>query len=130
MVTRALLLLVTLLLPAPAAAQAGTIILARHAEKAAPSGDPELTPEGRRRAEALAQVVADVRLTAILTTQFRRTGLTAAPAKLTSADQALEIAGALAAVQPGAPPPDSRPEGGFRQVLFAPGKPRVLFSRS
>lgn len=77
---RALLLLVALLLPAPAAAQAGTIILARHAEKAAPSGDPELTPEGLRRAEALAQVVADVRLTAILTTQFRRTWLTAAPA--------------------------------------------------
>lgn len=80
MVTRALPLLLALLLPAPAAAQAGTIILARHAEKAAPSGDPELTPEGMRRAEALAQVVADVRLTAILTTQFRRTGLTAAPA--------------------------------------------------
>ncbi len=77
---RALLFLVALLLPAPAAAQAGTIILARHAEKAAPSGDPELTQEGMRRAEALAQVVAEVRLTAILTTQFRRTRLTAAPA--------------------------------------------------
>lgn len=77
---RALLVLVALLLPAPGAAQATTIILARHAEKAAPSGDPELTPEGMRRAEALAQVVADVRLSAILTTQFRRTRLTAAPA--------------------------------------------------
>ncbi len=77
---RALLVLVALLLPAPGAAQATTIILARHAEKAAPSGDPELTPEGMRRAEALAQVVADVRLSAILTTHFRRTRLTAAPA--------------------------------------------------
>ncbi|MBL8977129.1 MAG: histidine phosphatase family protein [Gemmatimonadetes bacterium] len=77
---RALLILVALLLPAPASAQAGTIILARHAEKAAPGGDPELTPEGLRRAEALAQVVADVRLAAIFTTQFRRTRLTAAPA--------------------------------------------------
>lgn len=77
---RTLLFLAALLLPAPASAQAGTIILARHAEKAAPSGDPELTAEGMRRAEALAGVLADVRLSAILTTQFRRTQLTAAPA--------------------------------------------------
>lgn len=78
--TRTLLCLVVLLLPVPVSAQASVVILARHAEKAAPSGDPELTAEGTRRAEALARVVADVRLTAIITTQFRRTRLTAAPA--------------------------------------------------
>lgn len=80
MVTRTLLCLVVLLLPVPLSAQAGVVLLARHAEKSAPSGDPALTAEGMRRAEALAQVVADVRLTAVITTQFRRTRLTAAPA--------------------------------------------------
>ncbi len=112
--TRTLLCLVVLLLPVPLAAQAGVVILARHAEKSAPSDDPELSPEGKRRAEALALVVADVRLTAILTTQFRRTRLTAAPAAHaagivpivvpaagTTADAAAAVATAIDGLSPG-----------------------------
>lgn len=61
-------------------AKAGLVILVRHAEKAAESGDPELTAGGRDRAEALARALADAPLDAIITSQFRRTVLTAAPA--------------------------------------------------
>jgi broad specificity phosphatase PhoE len=59
----------------------GTVVLlVRHAEKSAqPADDPPLTPDGRRRAEALAVVVKDARPTAIITTQLRRTVETAPP---------------------------------------------------
>jgi broad specificity phosphatase PhoE len=71
------LLLATL--PMPLAAQATTIILARHAEKASPTGDPVLTPVGEQRAQDLARALADVRLSGIISTQYQRTRLTAAP---------------------------------------------------
>jgi phosphohistidine phosphatase SixA len=61
-------------------AKADLIILVRHAEKSAGSQDPDLTEPGRERADALARALADMRLTAIITTQYQRTGLTAAPA--------------------------------------------------
>jgi broad specificity phosphatase PhoE len=64
----------------PAQAQAGTILLVRHAEKSAPSGDPGLTAAGEQRARDLARTVADADLAAIITTQYRRTQLTGAPA--------------------------------------------------
>jgi broad specificity phosphatase PhoE len=62
-----------------AQAQATTVILARHAEKAAPTGDPVLTPVGEQRAQDLARALADVRLAGIISTQYQRTRLTAAP---------------------------------------------------
>lgn len=55
-----------------------TLFLVRHAEKEAGS-DPALTPQGRERAEALAQRLADEGLTEIWSTRTRRTEETAAP---------------------------------------------------
>lgn len=63
---------------APAvAAQASTVILVRHAEKAAPSGDPDLSQAGRERAGSLARALARFGLSGILVTQYKRTHQTA-----------------------------------------------------
>lgn len=57
-----------------------TVILVRHAERAAePAGDPGLTPAGEQRAQALAAALKDAGVGAIVTTQFQRTRLTAKP---------------------------------------------------
>ena len=72
-------------------AQATTIILARHAEKAAPTGDPGLTTIGEQRAKDLASTLAGVHLAAIITTQYRRTQLTAAPVALVANVEPLVI---------------------------------------
>jgi broad specificity phosphatase PhoE len=57
-----------------------TIILVRHAEKAAePAADPPLTAAGAARAEALVDVVRDAGVNAIVSTQFQRTRQTVAP---------------------------------------------------
>jgi broad specificity phosphatase PhoE len=56
------------------------VILVRHAEKAKDGGDdPALSGSGAERAKALAAALADSGVTAIVTTQLRRTGDTAAP---------------------------------------------------
>ncbi len=58
-----------------------TIILVRHAEKAAaPAADPPLTAAGTARAEALAELVKDAGVRDVVSTQFLRTRATAAPA--------------------------------------------------
>ena len=68
---------------ASAAAQARVIFLVRHAERAAISGhvpsDTGLSPAGRKRAEALARVLQDAQITAVYTTEYKRTRETAAP---------------------------------------------------
>ncbi|MBL6445222.1 histidine phosphatase family protein [Fulvivirga sp. 29W222] len=57
-----------------------TLILVRHAEKAFDKeGDPVLTEEGERRAEALAGVLHEVGVDAVYSTPFKRTRLTVAP---------------------------------------------------
>lgn len=61
------------------AAEARRILLVRHAEAASGDSDPELTPAGRRRAEALADLLADEPLAAVLATDTRRARATAAP---------------------------------------------------
>lgn len=61
---------------APAAT---TIVLVRHAEKVDASDDAELSPAGRARAAALAQVLRDAPITVVFTSQFRRTAETVAP---------------------------------------------------
>ena len=75
----------------PAEGQATTIILARHAEKAAPTGDPGLTLIGEQRAQDLATALAGVHLAAIITSQYRRTQLTAAPVALVAGVEPLVI---------------------------------------
>ena len=57
-----------------------TVILVRHAEKAAePAADPGLTAAGEARARALIAVARDAGVTAVVTTQFVRTKATAQP---------------------------------------------------
>jgi phosphohistidine phosphatase SixA len=66
---------------------AQTIVIVRHAERAdAGTGgpvmmatDPELSDTGRARAEALAVALVDAGITAIFTTEYKRTQQTAAP---------------------------------------------------
>jgi broad specificity phosphatase PhoE len=71
---------VMLLLTGSIAAETTTILLVRHAEKAATAGDdPELTQEGRARAEKLATAIEDVDIAAIYSTPFKRTRDTVAP---------------------------------------------------
>lgn len=61
-------------------AAVATLILSRHAEKASePAGDPALTDAGRRRARALAGLLAAVPVTRLLSTDTRRTRDTLAP---------------------------------------------------
>lgn len=63
-----------------AMAQPSTVILVRHAERAAaPAGDPVLTEAGTQRALDLAAALAGARVTSIITTQLQRTQLTARP---------------------------------------------------
>jgi broad specificity phosphatase PhoE len=60
--------------------KATTVILVRHAEKAAaPAADPPLTTEGTARAKALFEALRDAHVTAVIVTQFARTRETAAP---------------------------------------------------
>ena len=57
-----------------------TIILVRHAEKAAePAADPPLTAQGVARAEALVRLVKDAGISAVVSTQYARTRATGAP---------------------------------------------------
>ena len=81
---RATALLVGLMLvPAGASAQANwpaMVVLVRHAERAPePKDDPGLSDAGRARALALAAALEHAGVTAIITTELRRTRDTAAP---------------------------------------------------
>ena len=63
----------------PASSQAQTVILVRHAEKAAVSGDdPPLSALGEARAESLGVVLARADVRAVIVTSRQRTRLTAA----------------------------------------------------
>ena len=84
MLTRFTLLVAILLLSLGAstsqAQRLTTIILVRHAEKAAqPANDPPLTAAGEARAAALVEVARDAGVTAVITTPFARTRGTARP---------------------------------------------------
>lgn len=65
--------------PSASAEASPTVFIVRHAEKEATGADPSLTEAGRERAEALAALLADVGVTAIFTSEFKRTQETAAP---------------------------------------------------
>jgi broad specificity phosphatase PhoE len=59
--------------------EAIVVYLVRHAEKTDSGEDPELSPQGADRAAALAQLLRDAGVTAVHSTDFRRTRNTAAP---------------------------------------------------
>ena len=62
------------------AVHAATIIVVRHGEKTSDSErDPDLSDAGLARARALAALLADAELAAILTTDYRRTRQTVQP---------------------------------------------------
>jgi broad specificity phosphatase PhoE len=63
----------------PVHAQATTVILVRHAEKSSPTGDADLTPIGEQRARDLVSALAQVKLAAVISTQYQRTRLTGEP---------------------------------------------------
>jgi broad specificity phosphatase PhoE len=56
-----------------------TVFIVRHAEKADNSKDAELSEAGRARAEALANMLKDSKISVVYTTEFKRTEQTAAP---------------------------------------------------
>jgi phosphohistidine phosphatase SixA len=62
------------------------VFVVRHAERAdggasmsMAGADPQLSDEGRRRADMLASILKDAKLTAIFTTEYKRTQQTAEP---------------------------------------------------
>ena len=75
--------LFTFAITVTAVAQPPVIFLVRHAERAAISGhapsDTGLSAAGRKRAQALAATLKDAQITAIYTTDYKRTRETAAP---------------------------------------------------
>ena len=74
------LLLVAVFAVSSAPAQKKTIILVRHAEKVDASQDPELSAEGKQRAERLAKVIKKYKPGAVYSTHFKRTRDTVGPA--------------------------------------------------
>jgi len=66
--------------PGNPAAAASLVLLVRHAERAAePANDPPLTSAGVARAQALAAALRNAGVTAVITSQLRRTRETAQP---------------------------------------------------
>jgi len=73
-------LVVAVFIASAASAQPSTVILVRHAEKVSQTEtDPVLSAAGAQRAKDLAAALADAGVTTVITTQFQRTTLTAAP---------------------------------------------------
>jgi phosphohistidine phosphatase SixA len=64
---------------APPGSAQQAVFLVRHAEKADDTDDPPLSNAGKLRSEALASLLSTAGVRAIYVTQYRRTGLTAAP---------------------------------------------------
>jgi len=76
---RLVLLSAILIVAAGCSASTTTLLLVRHAEKG-PGKDPDLTPEGRQRAEALIDVARRRGVAAVYHTQYKRSVQTAEPA--------------------------------------------------
>jgi hypothetical protein len=73
------LLIASLAAPGVLGAQASSVVVVRHAEKADTSGNSGLTAAGLARAEALQAALADFPLQAIFVSEYPRTAATAAP---------------------------------------------------
>ena len=79
-----LVLPLLLFLSVSAASAQPIVVVVRHAEKATNGGnDPDLAQSGRARADTLARMLKDAGLTAIFTSEFKRTQETAAPTATT-----------------------------------------------
>ena len=77
---KALVLFLSIFIAVTIASAQPVVVIVRHAEKAASGGkDPDLSAAGRERAEALARILKDSGITAIFTSEFKRTQETAAP---------------------------------------------------
>jgi broad specificity phosphatase PhoE len=77
---KALALFLLLFVSVSVASAPPVVVIVRHAEKATEGGnDPGLSSAGRARADALARILKDSGITAIFTTEFKRTQETAAP---------------------------------------------------
>jgi len=74
-----MLLLAATVTPAALGAQASTVVLVRHAEKADTTKDTGLSEAGMARAEALRSALAGFPLEGIFVSEYRRTAQTAAP---------------------------------------------------
>ncbi len=66
-----------LLAASPALAQ--TVVIVRHGEKVSPNGDPDLSPAGQARAQALAASLAGAKVALVLATPLKRTQQTGQP---------------------------------------------------
>jgi len=66
-------------IPSARAQSVRTVFLIRHADKASDETDAPLSDAGRRRATCLANMLADVRIEQIFTSDLQRTQQTAAP---------------------------------------------------
>jgi len=66
-----------LLAASPALAQ--TVVIVRHGEKVSPNGDPDLSPAGQARAQALAASLAGAKVGLVLATPLKRTQQTGQP---------------------------------------------------
>lgn len=77
---KGLLIICLLFISCAAFAQTTTIWVVRHAEKATtPANDPDLTPEGRARAAALAKQLKRQKIAAVFTTSYKRAAETGEP---------------------------------------------------
>lgn len=66
--------------PQPASKEFTTFVLVRHAEKESDgTKDPDLTMDGKKRADALVAVLNETKIDAVYSTAFKRTKNTAAP---------------------------------------------------
>jgi broad specificity phosphatase PhoE len=82
---KALALFILLFVSVSIASAQPVVVIVRHAEKPANGGnDPDLSSAGRARAEALARILKDSGITAIFTSEFKRTQETAAPTATSS----------------------------------------------
>lgn len=72
-------LALTMLTPVSALAEPMMIYLVRHGEKAAEGKDPDLTPQGRQRAQNIAAMLGKAGVAHIFSTPTKRTRQTAQP---------------------------------------------------
>ena len=77
---KVLILFLSVLLVESVASAEPFVVIVRHAEKAANDPkDPDLSPAGHKRAEALARMLKDSQISAVFVTEFKRTAETATP---------------------------------------------------